>query len=173
MLTTLEANFVQEYKTNGNATEALKSAGYKYSSLASARIKACRLLKKPEIIETLVNHQTKLVKQIETPNVTIIPQKTITLPTREEYASKALERSSDESKLKEDTKYKYYDLAGRVLNHVRNDNDNKMEGNILNVICNDLNLTLTSPSPDFTSPDVIPTITPPSITPPSEESAHE
>lgn len=146
MLSTLEANFVQEYKTCGNATQALKAAGYKFSSPTSARIKACRLLKRPDIIETLGNHQAKLLKQIETPSVTIIPQKTIELPTREQYAGKAWERASDESQLKDDIKHKYFETTGKALGFVRND-DTPQDKQVLNIIANELHLTLSANQP--------------------------
>lgn len=41
----------------------------------------------------------------------------ITAPTKEEYAAKAWQRANDSSSLKEDTKYKYFDILGKVLGY--------------------------------------------------------
>ena len=189
MLTTLEANFVQEYKLNGgNATQAVIKAGYQAKYPAPL---GSQLLKKSHIRKLVTEMDARLNATLTQPIVRnpYLPAQVLALPSKEEYASKAWLRSSDESKLKDETKFKYYDLTGRALRYVSNDEE-KSDKNILNIICNDLNLTLTSPLPDFTSPltitspsitspDVIPAITPPlaitppSITSPSEGSAHE
>ena len=41
--------------------------------------------------------------------------------TKTQYEIKAWARSSDASKLKEETKFKYFENAGRVLGHVKNE----------------------------------------------------
>lgn len=41
----------------------------------------------------------------------------IQAPTKEEYAAKAWQRANDNSSLKEDTKYKYFDILGKVLGY--------------------------------------------------------
>ena len=145
MLTALEANFVQEFKVSGNATKALRNAGVDLPS-ASLKVKASRLLKRPDIKALIDNHNVNLVNELVKPAITIVNQKVINLPTKEEYASKALERSNDESTLKEDTKFKYYDLAGKVLGHIRNDSEEKSSGDTINIICRELRLVAKTPN---------------------------
>jgi phage terminase small subunit len=125
VLTTFEANFIQEYKACGNAVKALKAAGFKAKSDNYARLKAHRIMNKPEIKSILERHNDNLDIALITPVITKLitndTVKTINLPNKEEYANTAWERSSDESKLKEETKFKYFENAGRVLGHVKNE----------------------------------------------------
>lgn len=114
-LTEIQKRFIQEYKISGNASQAARKAGY---SPKSAHVSGSKLLKNPDIkaiIECSINNDIKVLSE-----ASVEPQK-ISLPSKIEYASKAWERSSDESKLKEETKFKYFENAGRVLGHVKNE----------------------------------------------------
>jgi hypothetical protein len=153
MLTTLEANFVQEYKLNGgNAKEAVLKAGYD----ATPRNASCigsRLIRKPKISQALSQVEQRQLDALSQPIVKQPPPTYMELPTKDQYALKAWQRSSDESKLKDDTKFKYYDLAGKVLGHVRNDDsERKSHEQVLNIICQDLNIELNKPLPDTLIP---------------------
>lgn len=149
MLSTLEANFVTEYQITGNATQAYKAAGFPIKSDRDIRVKAHRLLKKPEIVETIVTQQRNIRQQLITPNVTTVVSKPkqIVLPTREQYADIAWKRSSDESKLKDDLKHKYFETTGKVLSYIGREESQSQEKNIVNIICSELNLSLNSEAP--------------------------
>lgn len=167
MLSTLEANFVTEFQISGNATQAYKAAGFEIKSPTQARVSACRLLRKPEIRATLEKHQSNIVKQLVTPNVTrVVSQpKEITLPTREQYLETAWKRQSEESPLKPDLKHKYFETAGRGLNYLRTDDksdDTKKsvtiilnELNVLNISAPDLPIEPSLPDSTNTAPNII------------------
>lgn len=151
MLTTLEANFVQEYKQTGNASEAVRRAGWKLTNDKSASVIGCRLLKKPKIRELITQADVKQALALTAPTVNYPSRLVSELPTKQQYALKAWQRAGDESTLKEDTKFKYYDLAGKALGHVRNDSE-RADGDNIQIICKELHLSLNTPPPVLDPP---------------------
>lgn len=145
MLTTLEANFVQEYKICGVATEALEKAGFKAKSREYLQLKAHRLIKKPEIREILDKYQSASKLILDKPVIREIAPSVTSLPNKEQYALKAWERASDNSTLKEDTKHKYFETTGKVLGHLKPESDNSATNNF-QIIMNELNLNISSPN---------------------------
>lgn len=147
MLTTLEANFVQEYKVCGNATKALRNAGVDLPD-RSLKVKACRMMKKPEVRAILEQQHDNLMKELSKPAITIVNQKVISLPSKEEYAATAWKRSSDDSTLKPDLKHKYFETAGKTLGHLRNADDNAQHRSSVTLILNELSV-LNISAPDL------------------------
>jgi hypothetical protein len=149
MLTTLEANFVQEYKQVGSPTKALRNAGSKAKE-SSLPVLAYRLMRKPEIKKIIDDYTVNLVNEVAKPVLSSVnpmitnvnPIKVINIPTREQYAETAWKRSSDESKLKDDLKHKYYETTGKVLKYIGNDAGDTQQGNTFNVMCAELRISL-------------------------------
>lgn len=155
MLTALEANFVQEYKNTGSPTKALRSAGSKAKE-SSLPVLAYRMMRKPEIKKAIEEYSVNLVNTLTTPVLTKVNPvsmvdeskvKVINLPSREEYIDTAWKRQRDESNLKEETKFKYYDVAGRSLGYVKNNDEKNSGENVFQILCKELNLSL-SQNPD-------------------------
>ena len=141
MLTTLEANFVQEYKLNGgNAKQAVLKAGYQ-ASIKNASCIGSRLIRNPKISQALSQVEARQLDALSQPFVKQPPAQVMLLPTKEEYALKAWQRSSDESTLKPDLKHKYYETAGKTLGHLSHD-ESVHDGDTLQIICKELNLSL-------------------------------
>lgn len=147
MLSTLEANFLQEYKVCGNATKALRNAGVNLPD-KSLKVKACRMLKKPEVQAIIQKQHDNLLSELTKPAITIVNQKVIELPSKEQFAQVAWKRAGDDSPLKEDTKHKYFETTGKVLGHIGRD-ENKSEADCLTIICKELNLSLSVPHNDL------------------------
>ena len=148
MLTTLEANFVQEYKINGgNATQAVIKAGYqaKYPSPLGSQ-----LLKKPHIRKLIETLDARTTQELTQPIVRnpYLPAKVFELPTKEQYAGTAWNRQSDSSNLKPDLKHKYFETTGKVLGHLKNESENSSPSHSINLLCNELNIFPALNSPE-------------------------
>jgi phage terminase small subunit len=61
MLTTKEQRFIREFRVDGDGANAARRAGYASSS---AKVTACRLLKKPAIAEAIANHESEKANQL-------------------------------------------------------------------------------------------------------------
>lgn len=143
MLSTLEANFIQEYKVCGSGVQALKNIGIKLPD-ASLKVKAHRWLKRPEIKSVIDNYRSNTLSALVNPVITKIPESIAKLPDKMQYAITAWQRASDESQLKQDTKFKYFENTGKVLGFV-NDKENNNESPVINIVAADLHLSLTKP----------------------------
>jgi hypothetical protein len=117
MLTDKELSFIAHFKLTGNATESYLNAGYKVKPL-SARVMACKLLKRPDIAEIVSRAQVNQVNQIVNAPVNIPkpPKQFMKMPSKEEYIIKAWERTEDtDSSKKEETRAKYFELTGKAM----------------------------------------------------------
>lgn len=142
MLTTLEANFVQEYKLNGgNAKEAVIKAGYnvKYPSAMGSQ-----LLKKPKISKLISRLQERTDAILTQPCVApvYLPPKIMELPSKQEYLAKAWSRTdTTDNSRKEETQVKYTELVGKGLGFIGREENNSEQGTFT-IICRELNLNL-------------------------------
>lgn len=126
-LTAMQIKFINEYKLCGVATTAAIKAGY---SPNGASVAAHRLMNVPKIKKIIQESIDKKKKKLSRAGISqeiinslenVSAEAINSLPSKIQYAAKAWERSSDESKLKEETKFKYFENAGRVLGHVKNE----------------------------------------------------
>lgn len=60
MLTAKEQRFVREYRIDADGANAARRAGY---ASKSAKVTACKLLKKPEVAEAIANQEAEKANQ--------------------------------------------------------------------------------------------------------------
>lgn len=154
MLTTLEANFVQELKVTGSPTKAMRAVGCKSKSENYLKLKAYRWMQKPHIKQAVAEYSNNLHQELITPVITktvpmmtkddngVITPRVIQLPTREQYADLAWKRASDDSKLKDDLKHKYYETAGKTLKYIGSSESEEKNISTFNIIAQELKITL-------------------------------
>lgn len=152
MLTVFEANFIQEYKKTGSPTKALRNAGHTCSE-KSLPVLAYRMIRKPHIKKVLEEYQANLNQAVTEP-VLIKPRPMsntkegivkaniprVAVPSKNAYVEVAWKRSSDESRLKEETKYKYFENAGKVLGYIGKESS-EGEKPLLQMVIGELNIT--------------------------------
>jgi phage terminase small subunit len=160
LLTVLEANFIQEYKRTKSPTKALRAAGYTASE-KSLPVIAYRMLRKPHIKSVLEEYRNNLNKAVTEPvlmkvkpvnntkegivkaNIPIVA-----VPSKDVYVETAWKRSSDESRLKEETKYKYFENAGKVLGYVGKDSSEQPQS-VFNMFIKELRLDTSNGMPEM------------------------
>ena len=143
-LSTLEANFVQEYKVCGSPTKALRAAGCKLDDNA-LKVKAYRWMRKPRIRSLIDTHNDNLRNKLITPVITEIPKSIATLPDKTQFALHNWGKATN-PETKEECAVRYTELTGKVLGHLGHDESSSSHQPSFLMLLKELNINISAPS---------------------------